>query len=64
MNGPAYAWTNAVRAADQGTEQTDDVVDIDGTLLGWMRGFGATVVAVRPDRFVAAADTGGLAVPV
>jgi 3-(3-hydroxy-phenyl)propionate hydroxylase len=54
----------AVRAADQGTEQTDDVVDIDGTLLGWMRGFGATVVAVRPDRFVAAADTGGLAVPV
>ena len=53
----------AVRAADQATDASDDIVDIDGTLLGWMRRFGARVVAVRPDRFVAAADTGGLAVP-
>jgi len=53
----------AVRSADEGTEGPDELVDIDGSLLGWMRGFGVRVVAVRPDKFVAAADTFGLAVP-
>ncbi len=53
-----------VRAADEGTEGPDEIVDIDGTLLGWLRERGARVVAVRPDRFVAAADPTGLAVPV
>ena len=37
--------------------------DIDGTLVGWMRQFGVRAVAVRPDKFVAAADTFGLAIP-
>lgn len=53
----------AVRSADQGTEGDDEVVDIDGTLIAWMRQFGVRAVAVRPDKFVAAADTFGLAVP-
>jgi 3-(3-hydroxy-phenyl)propionate hydroxylase len=38
-------------------------VDLDGTLLEWLRRFGARAVAVRPDKFVAAADASGLAVP-
>ncbi|ANS25294.1 3-(3-hydroxy-phenyl)propionate hydroxylase [Rhodococcus opacus] len=53
----------AVRAADQATEGPDDVVDIDGTLLAWLRRYGARVVVVRPDRFVAAADSTGLSIP-
>ena len=53
----------AVRSADQTTEGPDELVDIDGSLVGWMRGFGVRAVAVRPDKFVAAADTFGLAVP-
>jgi len=53
----------AVRAADQTTEGPDEIVDVDGTLIAWLREHGARVVAVRPDRFVAAADTSGLSVP-
>lgn len=53
----------AVRPADQATQGPDEIVDIDGSLIDWMRGFGARVVAVRPDRFVAAADPTGLSVP-
>ncbi|WP_300681468.1 bifunctional 3-(3-hydroxy-phenyl)propionate/3-hydroxycinnamic acid hydroxylase [Nocardioides sp.] len=53
----------AVRAADQTTQGPDEIVDIDGTLIAWLRGHRARVVAVRPDRFVAAADATGLAVP-
>ncbi|BDI06003.1 FAD-dependent monooxygenase [Sphaerotilus microaerophilus] len=41
----------------------DDIVDLDGSLLSWMRGHATTVIAVRPDRFVAAAQRSGLAVP-
>lgn len=52
-----------VRSADQGTEGPDEIVDIDGTLTAWMRRHRARVVAVRPDRFVAAADTTGLGLP-
>ena len=37
--------------------------DLDGTLLAWMRQHRAPVIAVRPDRFVAAAQGSGLAVP-
>ena len=40
-----------------------DIIDLDGGLLQWMRDAGARVVALRPDRFVAAADIHGLAVP-
>lgn len=53
----------AVRSADQGTQTAEEVVDIDGDLLGWMRNFGAQAVAVRPDRFVAASSVSGLARP-
>lgn len=54
----------AVRAPDQGTNGLDEIVDIDETLIGWMRSYGVRVIAVRPDRFVAAADTTGMALPV
>jgi len=40
-----------------------DIIDLDGALLHWMREHGVRVMALRPDRFVAAADTHGLAVP-
>ncbi|MBD0711829.1 MULTISPECIES: bifunctional 3-(3-hydroxy-phenyl)propionate/3-hydroxycinnamic acid hydroxylase [unclassified Streptomyces] len=63
------AWTAlgarfvALRSTDRASEGTDDIVDIDGTLVDWLREHGARVIAVRPDRFVAAADTTGLSVP-
>lgn len=52
-----------VLSADQQGSGSDDIVDLNGTLLAWMREHGAAVIAVRPDRFVAAADASGLAVP-
>lgn len=42
----------------------DEIVDIDGDLVAWMRRYGVKVIAVRPDKFVAATDRTGLAVPV
>lgn len=53
----------ALRCPDQGSEAPNDIIDYQGSLSAWMRGFGARAIAVRPDRFVAAADTGGLSVP-
>lgn len=53
----------ALRSTESRGKRSTDVIDLDGTLLGWMRKFGAKVVAVRPDRFVAAADTSGIAPP-
>lgn len=47
---------------DQG-RSSHDIIDLDGSLLQWMREHGVRVMALRPDRFVAAADTHGLAVP-
>ena len=41
----------------------DEIIDLDGTIQPWMRRYGAKVVALRPDKFVAAADPSGLAVP-
>lgn len=58
--GAAY---RAVRSPEERSEAPEDLIDIDGRLREWMRGLGVRVVAVRPDRFVAAADTTGLAVP-
>ena len=52
-----------VLAPDQSSEDSSDIIDVGGGLIDWMRRHGAKVVAVRPDRFVAAADPGGLAVP-
>lgn len=52
-----------VLSPEQQGHGSDDVVDLHGALLAWMRRFGTKVVAVRPDRFVAAAQGSGLAVP-
>lgn len=52
-----------VRQRDQGTENPEEIVDLQGVLHEWMRRYGARAVALRPDRFVAAADTSGLAAP-
>ncbi|MCA3861528.1 MAG: FAD-dependent monooxygenase, partial [Burkholderia sp.] len=53
----------AVRQQHQHTQGADEFVDLDGVLQPWLRKFGARAVALRPDRFVAAADVTGLAVP-
>jgi 3-(3-hydroxy-phenyl)propionate hydroxylase len=53
----------AVRPRDAYTEGPDELVDLERVLLPWLRRYGVTAVALRPDRFVAAADVSGLAVP-
>ena len=58
--GARYA--KVLGANDRG-QGPDDIVDLNGALRQWMRGFGVRVVALRPDRFVAASDVFGLAVP-
>jgi 3-(3-hydroxy-phenyl)propionate hydroxylase len=52
-----------VRRTFASTNGSDDVIDGTGVLVDWMKRFGATVIAVRPDRFVAATDVAGLDVP-
>lgn len=52
-----------VRPPDQPGGGPDDLIDIDGRLLPWLRQYGTRAVAVRPDRFVAAAQGSGLGVP-
>ncbi len=52
-----------VLSAEQQGHGSDDVVDLDGTLLAWMRRYGTRLIALRPDRFVAAAQGSGLDVP-
>ena len=52
-----------LRQRAQSTDTTEEIVDIHEQVIRWMRKFGVQVIAVRPDRFVAAADTSGLAVP-
>ncbi len=53
----------AVRSGDHATRAESDLVDIDGTLLAWLRAHRTQAVALRPDRFVAAAQGSGLGVP-
>ncbi|MGA4844273.1 FAD-dependent monooxygenase [Streptomyces sp. G45] len=53
----------AVRPRSAHTQGPDELVDLDGVLRAWLRRYGVRAVALRPDRFVAAADTSGLAVP-
>lgn len=53
----------AVRPQDAYTAGPDELVDLERVLLPWLRRYGAKAVALRPDRFVAAADVSGLAVP-
>lgn len=52
----------ALRSADQRSESETDVIDIDGTLVAWLKARGAEVVVLRPDHFIAAAS-GNLSVP-
>ena len=54
----------AVLSPDQASKAESDIIDIEGSLLAWMRGFGAKAIALRPDRFVAASDVQGLNVPM
>jgi 3-(3-hydroxy-phenyl)propionate hydroxylase len=54
---------HAVRSADQGSLAETDLIDLDGSLLDWMRGFGARVIALRPDRFVCSDQNSKLKVP-
>ncbi|MGK8209178.1 bifunctional 3-(3-hydroxy-phenyl)propionate/3-hydroxycinnamic acid hydroxylase [Burkholderia cenocepacia] len=53
----------ALRQQDQRTQGRDELIDLDGVLRPWLRKYGVRAVALRPDRFVAAADVSGLAVP-
>jgi len=53
----------AVRPKTAHTQDLTDLVDLEGALLPWFDRYGAQVVAVRPDKFIAAADKSGLAVP-
>ncbi len=53
----------AVRPKTAYTQGPDELVDLDDVLLPWFERYGARAVAVRPDRFVAAVDATGLAVP-
>ena len=63
------AWTGlgadfrTVRRSFATTDGADDVIDGTGVLLDWLDRYRATVVVVRPDRFVAATDRTGLDVP-
>jgi 3-(3-hydroxy-phenyl)propionate hydroxylase len=53
----------AIRSGNQGALTDQDVVDLDGVLLAWMKQHRTEAVALRPDRFVAAAQGSGLQVP-
>jgi len=53
----------AVRQQDAYTHGSDELIDLDVVLRPWMQRYGVRIVAVRPDKFVAASDVGGLAVP-
>lgn len=54
----------AVRSAGGGSEAQSDLIDLDGTLLAWMRAHGTVAMALRPDRFVCADLRHGLGVPL
>jgi 3-(3-hydroxy-phenyl)propionate hydroxylase len=49
-------------ARGTGRDETD-LVDASGAFERWMRQYGTTAIAVRPDRFVAASQPTGLAPP-
>jgi 3-(3-hydroxy-phenyl)propionate hydroxylase len=53
----------AVRPKTGYTQGPEELVDLDEVLLPWLARYGVRAVAVRPDRFVAAADVSGLAAP-
>jgi 3-(3-hydroxy-phenyl)propionate hydroxylase len=53
----------AVQGARASASADSDLIDHTGTLTAWMRRYGSRVIAVRPDRFVAASDSSGLEPP-
>lgn len=53
----------AIRPKTKHTSAATDLVDLAEELLQWFDRYGARVIAVRPDKFVAAADTTGLSRP-
>lgn len=53
----------AIRPKTAYTQGPDELVDLQDVLLPWLWRYGARAVALRPDKFVAAADTSGLATP-
>ncbi|GAB3350181.1 FAD-dependent monooxygenase [Amycolatopsis echigonensis] len=54
----------AVRPRTAYTRAATDLVDIEDAVLPWLDRYGVQAIAVRPDKFVAAADKTGLATPV
>lgn len=52
-----------MRPKDKHTQNANELVDIGQAILPWMARYGAKVIAIRPDKFVAANDIHGLAVP-
>ncbi|WP_322058390.1 bifunctional 3-(3-hydroxy-phenyl)propionate/3-hydroxycinnamic acid hydroxylase [Paraburkholderia sp. J63] len=53
----------ALREGSQGATSENELIDLDGSFLDWMRARNTKCVALRPDRFVVAADD-ALNVPV
>jgi 3-(3-hydroxy-phenyl)propionate hydroxylase len=53
----------AVRSAVGSARSDSDIMDMEGSLLKWLRERKTQAVVVRPDRFVAAAYGSGLTVP-
>ncbi|NED07142.1 monooxygenase, partial [Streptomyces sp. SID6648] len=53
----------SVRPKTAYTQGPDELVDLEEVLLGWFARYGVQAIALRPDRFVAASDKAGLAVP-
>lgn len=58
--GAHYA---AVLPANAQGSNSNDIIDLSGTLLAWLRLHHTKAIALRPDRFVAAAEGTGLGVP-
>ena len=54
----------SIRSASHGSEAETDLIDLNGTLLAWMRAHNASAVALRPDRFVCSDQNSRLKVPV
>ncbi|SFY52694.1 bifunctional 3-(3-hydroxy-phenyl)propionate/3-hydroxycinnamic acid hydroxylase [Streptomyces sp. F-1] len=52
-----------VRPKTAYTRGADELVDLEGVLLGWLARYGVRAIALRPDKFVAASDKAGLTVP-
>lgn len=54
----------AVRSTNLGSEADSDIIDLEGTLLAWMRKHNTSAMIMRPDRFVMADDRSGLDLPI